>query len=56
MLLSPAAVTLAFFGPAQILEDTFSGGKAMRGDAEVVVFNFADVGLIYPEHVVIGSA
>ena len=56
LLVDPAAVVLAYFGTAQIIEDLYSGGKSIKGDAEMCVFNFADVGLLHPEHVVIGSA
>lgn len=56
LLLDPAAVVLAYFGPAQIIEDLYSNGKSARGDSELIVFNFADVALIHPEHVVVGSA
>lgn len=56
LLLDPEAVVLAYFGTAQIIEDLYSGGKSIKGDAEMVVFNFADVGVMHPEHVVIGSA
>ena len=56
LLLDPAAVVLAYFGTAQIVEDLYSNGKSTRGDAEMVVFNFADLGIMHPEHVVVGSA
>jgi HK97 family phage major capsid protein len=56
LLLDPSAVALTYFGPAQVVMDTFSSGKALTGAAEAVVFNFADVAILRPAHVVVGSA
>ena len=56
LLLDPSAVALTYFGPAQVVMDTFSNGKSVTGAAEVCVFNFADVALLRPGHVVVGSA
>jgi len=56
LLLDPAAVVLAYFGTAQIIEDLYSANKSIQGDAELIVFNFADVGILHAEHIVIGSA
>jgi HK97 family phage major capsid protein len=56
LLLDPSAVALVFFGPAQLALDAFSNGKAISGAAEAVVFNFADVAILRPAHVVVGSA
>jgi len=56
LLLDPSAVATVFFGPAQVLLDEYSNGKAISGAAEAVVFNFADVVLKQPAHVVVGSA
>jgi len=56
LLLDASAVALVFFGPAQVVLDEFSGGKVSTGAAEICVFNFADVALLRPAHVVVGSA
>ena len=56
LLMDPSAVALAYFGPAQVVMDTFSNGKSISGAAEVCVFNFADVAALRPQHIVIGSA
>jgi HK97 family phage major capsid protein len=56
VLLDPSAVALAYFGPAQVVMDEFSNGKAINGSAEIVVFNFADVAVMRPSHLVVGSA
>ena len=55
LLLDPSAVALTYFGPAQVVMDTFSSGKALTGAAEVVVFNYADVAILRPAHVVVGQ-
>jgi HK97 family phage major capsid protein len=55
LLLDPSAVALTYFGPAQVLLDTFTSGKALTGAAEVVVFNYADVAVLRPAHVVVGQ-
>ncbi len=55
LLLDPSAVALVFFGPAQTVMDTFSSDKALTGAAEVVVFNYADVAILRPAHVVVGQ-
>jgi hypothetical protein len=55
LLLDPSAVALVFFGPPQTVMDTFSSGKALTGAAEVVVFNYADVAILRPAHVVVGQ-
>jgi HK97 family phage major capsid protein len=56
LLMDPSAVALAYFGPAQVVMDEFSNGKSLSGAAEVCVFNFADVAVLRPSHVVVGSA
>jgi len=56
LLLDPSAVALAYFGGPQVVMDEFSNGKAINGSAEIVVFNFADVAVLRPSHVVVGSA
>ena len=44
-----------YFGAAQVVLDEYSNGKAISGAAELVVFNFADVAVLRPAHVVAGS-
>ena len=56
LLLDPSAVATVFFGPAQVLLDEYSNGKAISGAAEAVVFNFADLAVLRPGHVVMGSS
>jgi HK97 family phage major capsid protein len=56
LLLDPSAVALTYFGPAQVVMDTFSSGKALTGAAEAVVFNFADLCVLRPAHIVLGSS
>jgi HK97 family phage major capsid protein len=55
LLLDPSAVALVFFGGAQVVLDEFSNGKAISGAAEICVFNFADVAVLRPAHVVLGQ-
>jgi len=54
LLLDPTAINCVYFGPAQVEMDTFSNGKSMSGAAEICVFNFVDVVLNRPAHVVAG--
>jgi HK97 family phage major capsid protein len=56
LLMDPSAVALTYFGPAQVVLDTFSSGKALTGAAEVVVFNFGDLAVLRPAHIVLGSS
>jgi HK97 family phage major capsid protein len=56
LLMDPSAVALTYFGPAQVVMDTFSSGKALTGAAEAVVFNFADLAVLRPAHIVVGTA
>ena len=56
LLLDPSAVATTFFGPAQVVLDEYSNGKSLSGAAEIVVFNFADVVVRRPAHVVVGAA
>ncbi len=56
LLLDPSAVALTYFGPAQVVLDTFSSGKALTGAAEAVVFNFADLAVLRPAHILLGSS
>ncbi len=56
LLLDPSAIATVYFGAAQVLLDEYSAGKALSGAAEVVVFNFADLAVIRPAHVALGSA
>ena len=56
LLLDPAAVRLIFWGSPQLIADRFSEGKSLAGSLELVVLNLADVAVINPAHVVVGSA
>ena len=53
--MDPSAVATCYFGAAQVLLDEYSSGKALSGAAEVVVFNFADLAVLRPAHIVLGS-
>jgi len=55
LLMDPTAVACVYFGPAQVLLDEYSGGKVITGAAEIVTFNFADLAVIRPAHIVVGS-
>jgi HK97 family phage major capsid protein len=55
LLLDPSAVALVYFGGAQTVLDEYSSGKAISGAAEVCVFNYADVAVLRPAHVVLGQ-
>lgn len=56
LLLDPSAVATVYFGGAQVVMDEFSNGKAISGAAELVAFNFADIAVLRPAHIVLGSA
>ena len=56
VLMDPSAVATVFFGPAQVVLDEYSNGKAISGAAEIVVFNFADVVVKNPALIVVGAA
>jgi HK97 family phage major capsid protein len=56
LLLDPSAVALVYFGGAQTVLDEYSSGKAISGAAEVCVFNYADVAVLRPAHIVLGSS
>jgi HK97 family phage major capsid protein len=56
LLLDPSAVATVYFGPAQVVMDEYSNGKSLSGAAEICVFNFADLAVLRPTHVVVGSA
>lgn len=51
-----STVQQIFFGAPQIIDDRYSGGKAISGASEIVVMSFCDVVLKQPAHVVVGSA
>ena len=56
VLLDPSAVATVFFGPAQVVLDEYSNGKSLSGAAEICTFNFADLAVLRPAHVVVGAA
>lgn len=56
ILMDPTAVACVYFGPAQVLLDEYSNGKSVSGAAEIVTFNFADLAVLRPAHVVVGAA
>ena len=56
LLLDPSAVATVFFGPAQVVLDEYSNGKSLSGAAEICVFNFADLAVLRPAHIVVGAA
>ena len=51
-----STVQQVYFGSPQVIDDRFSGGKAISGASEIVVMSFCDVLLKQPGHVVLGSA
>jgi len=55
LLLDPSAVATVYFGPAQVVMDEYSNGKSLSGAAEICVFNFADLAVLRPAHVVVGA-
>ncbi len=55
LLLDPTAVSCVYFGPAQVVLDEYSNNKTINGTAEICVFNFCDVLLNRPAHVVAGN-
>lgn len=56
LLLDPSAVALVYFGGAQVLLDEYSSGKAISGAAEVCTFNYSDIAVLRPAHIVLGSS
>ena len=56
LLLDPSAVATVYFGPAQVVLDEYSNGKSLSGAAEICTFNFADLAVLRPAHVVVGTA
>ena len=54
LLIDPTAISCIYFGPAQVVMDVYSNGKSISGTAEICVFNFCDVVLNRPSHVVAG--
>jgi hypothetical protein len=56
LLLDPSAVATVYFGPAQVVMDEYSNGKSLSGAAEICVFNFADLAVLRPAHIVVGAA
>ena len=56
VLMDPSAVATVYFGPAQVVLDEYSNGKSLSGAAEIVTFTFADLAVLRPGHVVLGSA
>jgi HK97 family phage major capsid protein len=55
LLLDPSAVATVYFGPAQVVMDEYSNGKSLSGAAEICVFNFGDLAVLRPAHVVVGA-
>ena len=49
-------VQQVYFGSPQIVDDRFSGGKAISGASEIVVMSFCDLVLKQPSHIVVGTA
>jgi hypothetical protein len=56
LLMDPTAVALVYFGGAQVVLDEYSGGKAITGAAEICTFNYADLAVLRPAHIVLGSS
>jgi HK97 family phage major capsid protein len=49
-------VQQVYFGSPQIVDDRFSGGKAISGASEIIVMSFCDLVLKQPSHIVVGTA
>jgi HK97 family phage major capsid protein len=56
LLLDPTAVAIVYFGGAQVVLDQYSGGKAITGAAEICTFNYSDLSVLRPAHIVLGSS
>ena len=56
LLLDPSAMATVYFGATQVVLDEYSNGKSLSGAAEIVAFTFADLAVLRPGHVVLGSA
>jgi HK97 family phage major capsid protein len=56
LLLNPSAMATVYFGATQVVLDEYSNNKSLSGAAEIVAFTFADLVVLRPGHVVLGSA
>jgi HK97 family phage major capsid protein len=55
LFLDPSVLRCVYWSSPQILTDRISNGKSISGAAELIVFNLADLAVIYPAHVVVGG-
>lgn len=55
LFMDPSVIRTVYWGAPQIIIDRTSGGKSISGAAELQVFNLADLAVIHPAHVVVGS-
>ena len=53
--LDPAAASIVYFGPPQLLVDPFSGSNSTNGNTTVIVSNYVDLGVAEPALVVVGG-
>jgi HK97 family phage major capsid protein len=56
VLLDRRAVVPVFFGAPQLIVNPFSGSNSITGMTTVVVMNYADLGVVEPGLIVVGSA
>ncbi len=55
LFLDPSVLRCVYWSSPQILTDRISNGKSISGAAELLIFNLADLAVIYPAHVVVGG-
>jgi hypothetical protein len=55
LLIDPRTVAIAYFGPPQLVVDTSSNGKSIRGDTELIILNLCDIAIRNRDLVVVGS-
>ena len=55
LFLDPSVLRCVYWSNPQIIIDRTSNGKSISGAAELIVFNLADLAVLYPAHVVVGG-
>jgi hypothetical protein len=56
LFFDPTTVRLVFWDAPQLITDRFSSGKSLSGAVDVCVFNLADIAVLHPAQIVVGSA
>ena len=56
LFLDPSVIRTVYWDAPQLLIDRYSSGKSISGAVELILMNLADIAVIHPARIAVGSA